>query len=140
MTVSVAAMADWGSGGQYQHLDANNMNEVEDALAVIAARLGRDLHLLTPTDRNARRLYLTGLLKAAAVVAGRGRPLPRGPGTPYSEAARFGVDMIESTMTKAMTRVTTRIVMVAMVVMMIFKKRRRCHSLSLESERRKLKI
>jgi len=108
LTGKARLSATYGDKVELWHWDHKKQQPISrvyshaNALAVIAARLGRDLNLLTPSDPSARRLYLTGLLKAAAVTAGRGQPLAKGPGTPYSEAVRFGANMLESTMAEAM--------------------------------------
>ncbi|MCH8922755.1 MAG: HEAT repeat domain-containing protein, partial [Planctomycetes bacterium] len=50
----------------------------DDAQAILAARLARDLHLAGPENVENRQLYLTATLKAAALVTGRDNPLATG--------------------------------------------------------------
>lgn len=72
------------------------------ASAFVAARLGRDLIELAPESVAAKRLYLLGLLESAVYKAGLDNPLPTGPGSDLSEAARFGIDAINDALVQAL--------------------------------------
>jgi len=66
-----------------------------DAELALAARLGRDLYELDPTNLTNRRLYLTALLGAARYANGLDKPLPTTPGGAYAIAAAMGADAID---------------------------------------------
>ena len=74
----------------------------DDAQAILAARLARDLHLAGPENVDHRQLYLTAMLKAAALVTGRDKPLPTGRGSAFDIAASFKVDAVETVLVNAM--------------------------------------
>jgi hypothetical protein len=74
----------------------------DDAQAVLAARLARDLHLATPGNVEHRQIYLTAMLKAAALVTGRDKPLATSAGSAFDIAATFKADAVEAVLADAL--------------------------------------
>ncbi len=72
------------------------------AATFVALRLASDLFRLEPTSFDARRLYLVSLLGSGTYRAGLDAPLPTGPGTEYSIAAKYGVDAINDALSQAL--------------------------------------
>ena len=75
----------------------------DDALAIIAGRLGRDLFRIAPDQGRNRRLYLTSILAAAKLTGGLDHPLPTGKTSAAAEAAKHGAASIDDVLAHALT-------------------------------------
>jgi len=73
-----------------------------DASLWIAARLARNARKVAPEYHDAERLYAATMLEAAAFSSGLESPLPEDAGSPATEVAEMGMELITDVLTHAM--------------------------------------
>lgn len=76
----------------------------DEAGAVLAARLARNLYAISPDHPAHRRLYLEAILGAAKIQTGLHLPLPRGDGTAHAAAAALGSEAVEDALHHALKK------------------------------------